>query len=165
MESNAIEERVELSMLYDFYGALLKENQQRMFEACILDDYGYTEIAEEQGISRQGVYDAIKRASKQLREYEQKLGLVARFQRHKAQVKQVQKELEAKGLSGDEEQWKTLFTLLEEITSEQGSHISGWDYIRARDIDFSYCEDTVALADIFQYSYYKAVWQQDSVSL
>lgn len=28
-------------------------------------------------------------------------------------------------------------------------HISGWDYIRARDIDFSYCEDTVALADIF----------------
>ena len=45
MESNAIEERVELSMLYDFYGALLKENQQRMFEACILDDYGYTEIA------------------------------------------------------------------------------------------------------------------------
>ena len=115
MESNAIEERVELSMLYDFYGALLKENQQRMFEACILDDYGYTEIAEEEGISRQGVYDAIK---KQLREYEQKLGLVARFQRHKAQVKQVQKELEAKGLSGDEEQWKTLFTLLEEITSE-----------------------------------------------
>ena len=88
MESNAIEERVELSMLYDFYGALLKENQQRMFEACILDDYGYTEIAEEEGISRQGVYDAIKRASKQLREYEQKLGLVARFQRHKAQVKQ-----------------------------------------------------------------------------
>ena len=107
MESNAIEERVELSMLYDFYGALLKENQQRMFEACILDDYGYTEIAEEEGISRQGVYDAIKRASKQLR-----------FQRHTAQVKQVQKELEAKGLSGDEEQWKTLFTLLEEITSE-----------------------------------------------
>ena len=50
MESNAIEERVELSMLYDFYGALLKENQQRMFEACILDDYGYTEIAEEEGI-------------------------------------------------------------------------------------------------------------------
>ena len=64
MESNAIEERVELSMLYDFYGALLKENQQRMFEACILDDYGYTEIAEEEGISRQGVYDAIKRAWK-----------------------------------------------------------------------------------------------------
>lgn len=119
MESNAIEERVELSMLYDFYGALLKENQQRMFEACILDDYGYTEIAEEEGISRQGVYDAIKRASKQLREYEQKLGLGGTgFQRHKAQVKQVQKELEAKGLSGDEEQWKTLFTLLEEITSE-----------------------------------------------
>ena len=35
---HSIEERVELSLLYDFYGALLKENQRRMFEASILDD-------------------------------------------------------------------------------------------------------------------------------
>ena len=46
-----LEERVELSLLYDFYGALLKENQQRMFEASILEDYNFTEIAEEEGIS------------------------------------------------------------------------------------------------------------------
>lgn len=118
MESNAIEERVELSMLYDFYGALLKENQQRMFEACILDDYGYTEIAEEEGISRQGVYDAIKRARSNYGNMSRNLALWHVFNVIRHQVKQVQKELEAKGLSGDEEQWKTLFTLLEEITSE-----------------------------------------------
>ena len=43
-KDDRIEERVELSILYDFYGALLKENQQRMFEACILEDYNFTEF-------------------------------------------------------------------------------------------------------------------------
>lgn len=42
---HGIEERVELSILYDFYGALLKDNQRRMFEASILDDYNLSEIA------------------------------------------------------------------------------------------------------------------------
>ena len=76
---HSIEERVELSLLYDFYGALLKENQRRMFEASILDDYNLAEIAEDENITRQGVHDAIKRACKQLREYEQKLGLVEKM--------------------------------------------------------------------------------------
>lgn len=84
-----MQERIELSMLYDFYGALLKENQQRMFEASVLEDYNYSEIAEDEGISRQGVYDAIRRASRQLREYEEKLGLVARFVKQKEQVKEM----------------------------------------------------------------------------
>lgn len=84
-----MQERIELSMLYDFYGALLKENQRRMFEASVLEDYNYSEIAEDEGISRQGVYDAIRRASRQLREYEEKLGLVARFVRQKEQVKEM----------------------------------------------------------------------------
>lgn len=81
---NELEERVQLSLLYDFYGALLKESQRRMFEANVLEDYNYAEIAEEEGISRQGVYDAVKRASRQLKEYEEKLGLVARFQRQQS---------------------------------------------------------------------------------
>ena len=84
-----MQERIELSMLYDFYGALLKENQQRMFEASVLEDYNYSEIAEDEGISRQGVYDAIRRASRQLREYEEKLGLVERFVKQKEQVKEM----------------------------------------------------------------------------
>ncbi len=50
-----LEERLELSLLYDFYGALLKENQQRMFEAYILEDYNFSEIAAQEEISRQGV--------------------------------------------------------------------------------------------------------------
>ena len=76
---HSIEERIELLMLYDFYGALLKENQRRMFEASLLEDYNFSEIAQEEGITRQGAYDIVKRATKQLRIYEEKLGLVAKF--------------------------------------------------------------------------------------
>jgi len=45
-KEHTIEERLELSLLYDFYGALLKENQQRMFEASVLEDYNFSEIAD-----------------------------------------------------------------------------------------------------------------------
>lgn len=57
---HSIEERIELLMLYDFYGALLKENQRRMFEASLLEDYNFSEIAQEEGITRQGAYDIVK---------------------------------------------------------------------------------------------------------
>ena len=98
---HSIEERVELSLLYDFYGALLKENQRRMFEGSILDDYNLAEIAEDENITRQGVHDAIKRACKQLREYEQKLGLVEKFEKQKELVKKL--HIILKGMNiGDE---------------------------------------------------------------
>lgn len=113
-----IEERLELSILYDFYGALLKDNQQRMFEASILEDYNFTEIAEEEGISRQGAYDAIKRASKQLRAYEEKLGLVAKFQRQKVLVQELQEQLKLLEISMDASSRKTVFRILEEILEE-----------------------------------------------
>ena len=73
-KEHTIEERLELSLLYDFYGALLKENQQRMFEASVLEDYNFSEIAQDEGITRQGAYDTVKRATKQLEMYEEKLG-------------------------------------------------------------------------------------------
>jgi len=63
-KEHTIEERLELSMLYDFYGALLKDNQQRMFEASVLEDYNFSEIAVEEGITTQGVYDTVKRATR-----------------------------------------------------------------------------------------------------
>ncbi|MDD7404171.1 MAG: sigma factor-like helix-turn-helix DNA-binding protein [Butyribacter sp.] len=114
-----IEERVELSILYDFYGALLKENQQRMFEASILEDYNFAEIAEEEGISRQGAYDAIKRAIKQLRGYEEKLGLVAKFQKQKVLVQKLRKELAQTDIKENEKQWQMISEILEEILDDE----------------------------------------------
>ena len=92
-EELALLQRVELSMLYDFYGALLKENQRQIFEEYILDDYSLSEIAQDMGITRQGVHDALKRTTVRLQGYEDKLGLVRRFQEQKKQMKQVQEML------------------------------------------------------------------------
>lgn len=116
-----MQERIELSMLYDFYGALLKENQQRMFEASVLEDYNYSEIAEDEGISRQGVYDAIRRASRQLREYEEKLGLVARFIRQKEQVKEMHRILqEMRGSMTDDnnQSFEKVIAIIDKIMEE-----------------------------------------------
>ena len=81
---------VELSLLYDFYGALLKEHKREIFEDYILNDYSLSEIAQEKGMTRQGVYDIIKRSSKELRSYEEKLSLVHKFQKTKEMVNQIQ---------------------------------------------------------------------------
>ena len=115
---HSIEERVELSLLYDFYWALLKENQRRMFEASILDDYNLAEIAEDENITRQGVHDAIKRACKQLREYEQKLGLVEKFEKQKELVKKL--HIILKGMNiGDEGELEEVYSIIDEILDEE----------------------------------------------
>lgn len=115
---HSIEERVELSLLYDFYGALLKENQRRMFEASILDDYNLAEIAEDENITRQGVHDSIKRACKQLREYEQKLGLVEKFEKQKELVKKL--HIILKGMNiGDEGELEEVYSIIDEILDEE----------------------------------------------
>ncbi|MFR2012146.1 MAG: YlxM family DNA-binding protein [Christensenellales bacterium] len=114
---HSIEERVELSLLYDFYGALLKDNQRRMFEASILDDYNLSEIAEDENITRQGVHDAIKRACKQLRGYEEKLGLVAKFEKQKELVKRLHVIL--KEMNTDDGELKEVFSIIDEILDEE----------------------------------------------
>ncbi|MCH5342620.1 MAG: YlxM family DNA-binding protein [Acetatifactor sp.] len=69
----------ERTLLYDFYGELLTPHQQNIYECVVFDDMSLGEVAEEQGISRQGVHDLIKRCDKILQEYERKLHLVERF--------------------------------------------------------------------------------------
>ena len=70
-----MEKFVEQGYLYDFYGELLTERQQQVYESVVLEDYSLSEVAEDLGISRQGVHDMIKRCNKTLEEYEQKLHL------------------------------------------------------------------------------------------
>ena len=71
---------VEQSMLYDFYGELLTEHQKNIYEDVVFNDMSPSEIAREEGISRQGVYDAVHRAARQLEDYERQLGLLRRYQ-------------------------------------------------------------------------------------
>lgn len=76
----------EQSLLYDFYGELLTEHQKRIYEDAVFHDMSLSEIAEEAGISRQGVHDLLKRCDKILSDYESKLHLVERFSKAKATV-------------------------------------------------------------------------------
>ena len=114
-----VEERIEFTLLYDFYGALLKENQRRMFEAYMMEDYGYTEIAASEGISRQGAYDAVSRATKQLQEYEEKLGLVSRFQKQQKRVGQLRKQIDDLSLPEDTPGLPEILQLLETLIQEE----------------------------------------------
>ena len=66
-------------LLYDFYGELLTEHQRNVYEDAVYNDMSLSEIAEEYGISRQGVHDLIKRCDKILIGYEEKLHLVEKF--------------------------------------------------------------------------------------
>ncbi len=74
-----MEKIVEQTLLYDFYGELLTEHQRRIYEDVVLNDYSLSEVAEVLGISRQGVHDNVKRYSKILQDYEDKLHLVEKF--------------------------------------------------------------------------------------
>lgn len=74
-----MEKFVEQTLLYDFYGELLTERQQQVYESVVLEDYSLSEVAEDLGISRQGVHDMIKRCNHTLEEYESRLHLVEKF--------------------------------------------------------------------------------------
>ena len=76
---SSLDNLFEMSLLADFYGALLSERQQDVLRLYHEENCSLQEIAEELGISRQGVHEALKKAEKTLRDYEEKLGLVVRF--------------------------------------------------------------------------------------
>ena len=90
-----MEKIVEQGMLYDFYGELLTEHQRSIYEDAVFNDMSLGEIAKEQGISRQGVHDLIRRCDRILQEYEDKLQLVARFTRAKDTVNRIMELTEA----------------------------------------------------------------------
>lgn len=87
-----MEKFVEHTLLYDFYGELLTERQQQVYESVVLEDYSLSEVAEDLGISRQGVHDMIKRCNHTLEEYESRLHLVEKFLCIRKQVQKI-KEL------------------------------------------------------------------------
>ncbi len=70
------EKDLELPLYYDFYGSFLTEKQSKVFDLYYNDDLSLAEIAQETGVSRQGVLDTVKRAREKLYDMENKLGLV-----------------------------------------------------------------------------------------
>ena len=85
-----MERIVEQTLLYDFYGELLNEHQRGVYEDAVFNDLSLSEIADEYGISRQGVHDLIKRVSNTLEGYESKLHLVEKFMDTKAKITRIE---------------------------------------------------------------------------
>lgn len=85
--------RVMQSMLLDFYGQLLTEKQWECFDLHFNEDLSLSEIAEQSGISRQGVWDNIRRAEATLRELEEKTGLVRRVMELERELEETREEL------------------------------------------------------------------------
>ena len=77
------------ALLNDFYGEHLTEHQKKVYEDAVMNDFSLSELAEEYGISRQGIHDLLKRCDATLEDYENKLGLIKRF----ADVKGVADEM------------------------------------------------------------------------
>lgn len=73
------QERYELTCLMDFYAPLLTEHRREVMRLYCEEDLSLAEIAEQLDITRQGVSDAVNKARKQLTDYEDKLGLMARY--------------------------------------------------------------------------------------
>lgn len=86
-----MERIVEQGLLYDFYGELLTGHQRQVYEDFVLNDLSLSEIAQERGVSRQGIHDIVKRCDKLLAEYEEKLHLVEKFLETRKRVSDIAK--------------------------------------------------------------------------
>lgn len=94
-----MEKIVKQGILYDFYGELLTEHQRKIYEDAVYHDLSLSEIAEMQGISRQGVHDLIRRCDRILEDYEEKLHLVKRFYEMKENIHRIETLAEDNSLS------------------------------------------------------------------
>ena len=84
-----------MALLYDFYGDMLTDRQKEFYDLYYNEDLSLAEIAENYGITRQGVRDVIVRAEGILTELEDKTGIVRRFLRMKEQFAQMESAVEA----------------------------------------------------------------------
>ncbi|MBQ4611266.1 MAG: DNA-binding protein [Clostridia bacterium] len=90
-----MEKHIRLGILLDCYGPLLTQRQRSLLDQSVNEDCSLSEIAEREGISRQGVRDAVAKASEQLEEYEAKLGLMARREAMRAELARLRQAVQS----------------------------------------------------------------------
>lgn len=83
------DQALRMTMLFDFYGDLLTPRQREFYDLYYNEDLSLAEIAENYGISRQGVRDTIVRAETILTDFEEKTGIIARFLRFRSTVEEL----------------------------------------------------------------------------
>lgn len=85
--------REKIALLFDIYGNLLTEKQRESFGLYFDEDLSITEIAQESGISRAAVHDALKTAEKALLDYERKLGLLEKKEKMEAGLAELKEDI------------------------------------------------------------------------
>ena len=112
-----MEKIVRQSLLYDFYGELLTEHQKKIYEDIVMNDMSYSELADIYGISRQGIYDMIKRCDRLLEGYEDKLKLVEKFVYAKDKISDIKISIDkVKDKNKDSKLEKSLSEIEEKVT-------------------------------------------------
>lgn len=111
-----MEKVARMNLLYDFYGQLLTDRQRRFVELYYAHDLSLGEIAEQFGVSRQAVYDTLKRSEQSLVDYEKKLGLMERFINNRSRLQEALEMLN----SGDAEKLPRIKMILAEIIETEG---------------------------------------------
>ena len=107
-----LEKTTRMNFLFDFYQALLTDKQRSYMELYYLDDHSLGEIAESYEVSRQAVYDNIRRTEAMLEEYEEKLNLLSKFQERQVLLEKLEKVIQEE--SSSEEELLTLVGQLKE---------------------------------------------------
>lgn len=108
-----MEDALEMTLLFDYYGELLTERQQMCFDLRYNQDLSLSEIAQELSVSRQGVFDNISRAEQLLRNMEEKTGCVRRDLAYRKAVQKVKTAAVSLSEMGQED----VSTLAESILS------------------------------------------------
>src|SRR5699024_8258217 len=87
--TNDLERTMRMNYLYDFYQTLLTDKQQKYIELYYLEDFQFSEIAEEMDVTRQAEYDNLKRSRDLLEHYEEKLGLYEKVYKRRVLYQQL----------------------------------------------------------------------------
>lgn len=109
MSQNDLIKTIRMNYLFDFYQALLTKKQRNYLELFYLQDYSLSEIADIFDVSRQAVYDNIRRTGDLVEDYEEKLGLYRNFEQRQHLYEQIKQHI------NDPEQIKQYIQALEDL--------------------------------------------------
>ncbi len=113
-----LEKTVRMNMLFSFYGALLTPKQAQYMSDYYEEDYTLAEIADNYGVSRQAIYDSIKRAEESFNDYEAKLHLLQEFEARQEILKKIKAHIN-ENYQKDEQLNELINQIVQDSTREE----------------------------------------------
>lgn len=119
MTNMELEKTIRMNLLFSFYGALLTPKQSQYMSGYYEEDYTLAEIADNSKVSRQAIYDSIKRAEEALIDYEEKLQLVEEFNNRTNTLREIKKHIEES--YGNDERLNELINDIVQDSAREGN--------------------------------------------